>query len=182
MTVVNEQARVSLIPGSATTGCEMCTSETAVANTTMVVQHPHGGGVQLAACDWCVLSIRRLAAVTGGHAAFAVSSAAGIPPSGLPGVPRGPRAITLPVLVMELAEHVVDTTGVHYVVRVYGDQRADGRWEGWLAFVGVGVPVSIRTGIETTQKTSADLAYWASGLEATYLKGAFERAQRVSGT
>ena len=163
-------------------GCEMCTAETGVANTTVVVQHPHGGGVQLAACDWCAASMRRLAAVTGGHAAFVIGAAAGVPPSGLPGAPRGSRAVALPALILELVEHVVDAAGVHYVVCIFGDERADGIWEGWLAFVGIGAAAVLRTGIETTQSTRADLAYWASGLEPTYIRGAFQRARRLSGS
>jgi hypothetical protein len=180
MTVTDEQASVSLIPTASTTSCEMCTDETSAASTTVVVQHPHGGSVQLAACDWCVLSIRRLAALTGGHASFAAT--VGLPPSGLPGVPRGPRAVTEPELVLELLEHVQDTARTHYVVRIYGRERVDGVWEGWLVFVAVGAPVALRTGIETTQRSLADLAYWAGGLKSTYLKGAFKRAQRVLGT
>lgn len=182
MTVTDEQARVSLVPGPSTTGCEMCTDGAPVASTTVLVQHPRGGSVQLLACDWCVLSIRRLAAVTGGHASFAMVGTAGLPPSGLPGVPRGPRAATQPMLFLELAQHVQDAAGTHYVVRVYGQERVDGTWEGWLAFVAVGAPVVLRTGVETTQSTVADLARWARGLKATYLKGAFKRAQRVSAT
>jgi hypothetical protein len=36
--------------------------------------------------------------------------------------------------------------------------------------------VVVRTGRETTQPKHSDLAYWASGLSATYLEGALERA------
>ena len=69
--VMIDQAHVSLVigPTNALT-CELCTSQTNPLQDTVVVRHTRGGVVQLAACDWCVQAIRRLAAVTGGHAVF----------------------------------------------------------------------------------------------------------------
>jgi hypothetical protein len=73
--------------------------------------------------------------------------------------------------------------GTTYRVWVYGRERADGKWEGWLEFVAVGAPMVRRTGRETTQSSREDLTYWASGLEDAYLQGAFARAQSgTSGT
>jgi len=70
----------------------------------------------------------------------------------------------------------------HRLARVYGEQRLDGMWEGWLDFVGIGTTAVLRTPIETTQRAIGDLAFWARGLQATYLRGAFRRAEQVSGT
>jgi hypothetical protein len=63
---------------------------------------------------------------------------------------------------------------------VYGRQRLDGTWEGWLEFVAVGAAVSLRTEQETTQSSQQGVAYWASGLEPSYLEGAFARAHKDS--
>jgi hypothetical protein len=65
-----------------------------------------------------------------------------------------------------------------YVAQAWGEQRDDGLWEGWLAFVpDDGTPV-IASGRETTQPNLADLEYWATGLTPVYLEGALERAAR----
>ena len=65
-----------------------------------------------------------------------------------------------------------------YVVRIYGTQRADSTWEGWLEFYPTdpSKPV-LRTGQETSQPNRNALEYWALGLEPIYLKGALARAQ-----
>ncbi len=82
-------------------------------------------------------------------------------------------------MVLEFAERVRDPVdGATYVARVYGRARADGTWEGWIEFVAVGAAVALRTEQETTQSSREGVAYWASGLEPTYLEGAFARARR----
>ena len=180
MSIANEPARVSFALGATAPTCELCTAETA--NTalpaiTVVVHHPRGGIVQFAACDWCLQAIRRLAAAAGGQAVFVSSEAAGPPPSVLPGAPRSLRPAYPPVLILELTQEVQDTAGIPYVVRVYGRQRVDGTWEGWLEFVAVGAALVRRTPRETTQSNREDLAYWATGLEPAYLQGAFGRSR-----
>ena len=64
-----------------------------------------------------------------------------------------------------------------YIVRIYGEERPDGIWEGWLEFHPLenGKPV-LRTGQETTQPNRAAIEYWALGLEPVYLEGALARA------
>ena len=55
--------------------------------------------------------------------------------------------------------------------------RDDGTWEGWLAFVS---PThTLQTPRETTQSSQNDVLYWATGLQPTYLEGAFQRARRA---
>jgi hypothetical protein len=79
-------------------------------------------------------------------------------------------------LIYEFADPVRTSAGTLYVVRVYGRPRQDGIWEGWLAF---STPtVTLTTPRETTQSSADDLQYWATGLEPTYLEGAFQRAVR----
>jgi len=161
--------------------CELCTADANVPSVTVVVHHPRGGAVQLAACDWCVQALRRLAAATGGHAVFALAEG-GIPvPASRRGTPSGARPAGPPVLILEFAEHLRDTAdGTTYVARVFGQARADGTWEGWLEFVAVGAAVVLRTEQETTQSNREGVSYWASGLEPSYLEGAFARARKES--
>lgn len=178
--MMNDPARVSLVAvGSGAPACELCTAETNPPNATVVVRHPRGGVVQLAACDWCVQAMRRLAAATGGSAVFALAEG-GLPPqASRRTVPSGARPAGPPVLVHEFAEHVRDPAdGTSFVARVYGQTRLDGTWEGWIEFVAVGAAIVLRTDQETTQSNREGVAYWASGLETTYLEGAFARARR----
>ena len=176
---MGDQARVTL--AGKTTGalaCELCTAEANVPNATLVVHHPRGGIVQLAVCDWCVQALRRLAAATGGHAAFALAEG-GIPVASTRRSSRRARPVSSPVLLLEFAERVRNPVdGTSYVARVYGRARADGTWEGWIEFVAVGAAVVLRTDQETTQSNREAVAYWASGLEPAYLEGAFARARR----
>jgi hypothetical protein len=178
--MMNDQARVSLM--ALTTGaaaCELCTAEANGPSVTVVVHHPRGGAVHLAACDWCVQAMRRLAAATGGYAVFALAEV-GIPvPASRRAVPSGARPAGPPELIFEFAEHVRHIAdGSTYVARVYGQPRADGTWEGWLEFVAVGAAIVLRTEQETTQSNRQGISYWASGLEPSYLEGAFGRARK----
>ena len=80
-------------------------------------------------------------------------------------------------LIHEHSTRVTGEDGTTYVVRICGEERADGTWEGWLEFHPTeGKPV-LRTGQETSQPSRVAIAYWASGLEPIYLDGAFARAQ-----
>ena len=63
-----------------------------------------------------------------------------------------------------------------WVVEVWGQSLADGRWEGWLVFVPADGSPPLATPRETTQSNRTALEYWATGLAATYLEGAFARA------
>jgi len=178
MSQVSEPARITLIRGSGATGCELCTAQNVAPGTTVLISHPRGGVVQLGACDWCVQAIRRLSAVSGGQATFALSEAAGAPPSAIRTAPPAARPVTPPVLIKELLPELQDSAGISYVVRVLGRERIDGTWEGSLEFVAVGAAIVLRTGTETTQSNREDLAYWALGLNTAYLQGAFARAGR----
>jgi len=72
---------------------------------------------------------------------------------------------------------VEDGAGTRYEVLVYGAEREDGTWEGWLEFrPAAGVGPLLRTERETSQPNREALLYWASGLEPIYIEGAFARA------
>lgn len=68
--------------------------------------------------------------------------------------------------------------GRRYIARVCGAPADDGRWEGWLEFepLGDSAGAAVATSRESTQPNRTDLAYWATGLSATYLEGALARA------
>jgi hypothetical protein len=78
-------------------------------------------------------------------------------------------------LIQTYAETLRDAGGERYTARAFGEQRADGNWEGWLEFLSASGSVR-RTARETTQPNRGALEYWASGLEPIYLEGAFARA------
>ena len=81
-------------------------------------------------------------------------------------------------LIQECETKVQDAGGVTYRASVYGKERADGTWEGWIEFrPPAGEAPVLRTGQETSQPNRDALAYWASGLEPIYIDGAFSRAR-----
>lgn len=65
-----------------------------------------------------------------------------------------------------------------YIVRIFGEERSDGIWEGWLEFYPLekGKPL-LRAGRETTQPSRVAIEYWAFGLEPVYLEGALDADQ-----
>jgi hypothetical protein len=74
---------------------------------------------------------------------------------------------------------LADGEGVRYDrCLVYAEPDGSGTWAGWIEFRATGGQGTLRTGRETTQSTAADVAYWATGLQPTYLEGAFARALR----
>lgn len=78
-------------------------------------------------------------------------------------------------LIHQHSTRVVDLEGRQYVALIYGEERPDGTWEGWLEFrTGRNV---LRTGQETSQPNRTAVEYWATGLEPTYLDGALALAQ-----
>jgi hypothetical protein len=81
-------------------------------------------------------------------------------------------------LIHEHSRAVLDEDGRTYIVRVWGAERGDGTWEGWLEFDPAdGQTDPLRTGRETSQPNRTAVGYWATGLEPIYLEGAFARAR-----
>jgi hypothetical protein len=78
-------------------------------------------------------------------------------------------------LVHEFSEPFRGPEGTSWEVRVYGAERRNGTWIGWLEFSNVRAGTRT-TDRETTQSKLEDLRYWAHGLELVYLDGALSRA------
>lgn len=87
------------------------------------------------------------------------------------------RSLAAELIHEHSARYIDDEDGTIYSVRIYGEEREDGTWEGWLEFhpEEPGRP-ALRTGQETSQPNRDAVVYWASGLEPVYLEGAFSRA------
>ncbi len=66
-----------------------------------------------------------------------------------------------------------------YLARAIGRKAPDGMWEGWMEFVPTAKGADVIVGgVESRQPEREHLAYWASGLSAVFLEGAFDRARR----
>jgi hypothetical protein len=174
-----EVAAIVLAEQPATTGpCALCARDEAALRVAVMVQRGTGASAAFSACEYCERALRRLAAAVPGLVRF-VTGGAG---------PRVVPATALPMaddlfavsseLVLELSTPVQDASGRLYVARVYGAQREDGTWIGWLEFVAADRADVLYTNRETTQPNRAALLYWASGLQPSYLEGAFARALR----
>jgi hypothetical protein len=82
-----------------------------------------------------------------------------------------------PELIHTFLERYRDTDGTVYDVRVFGLERGDGTWIGWLEFADSAGRV-LQTDRETTQSSAEQVRYSADGLETAYLDGALDRAKR----
>jgi hypothetical protein len=155
--------------------CELCAVGPVALAEAVVIYRGDGAPITLAACERCARAARRMFALVGDDAST-ITADAGVMQAVVAQPVRARRRA--PELIMEFVEQVTTADGTRYVVRVYGQPRTDGTWVGWLEFVAVGAAIVLRTGTETTQSNRAALAYWAGGLEPTYLQGAFARARR----
>ena len=80
-------------------------------------------------------------------------------------------------LLQEYTALVTGADGTTYRVRSFGDESVDGTWIGWLEFEPEDPEaVTLMTDQETSQPNRTAVEYWATGLEAVYFEGAFERA------
>jgi hypothetical protein len=172
--------------------CELCLAGPEALRAAIMIRHARGGTISFAGCDRCAAAMRRIIAAAGGastngpahvslvsseEATLDLAAAEGdLPPDTLTPGDFAPDAVGAPVLVHDFLEPFVAKGGQPYVVRAYGQERADGTWIGWLTFVGADGQTIKRTPRETTQSSQDHLAYWASGLQQSYLEGAFQRA------
>jgi hypothetical protein len=86
----------------------------------------------------------------------------------------------MPELIHEHMTLVQDSRGINYKALVYGEERRDGTWVGWIEFHPLSRDAQARsTGAETSQPDKPALVYWATGLEPVYLEGALERARQT---
>lgn len=60
--------------------------------------------------------------------------------------------------------------GTQYVARVYGEQRRDRVWIGWIEFSPLNEERPVRTAAQTERINRNALASWAAGLEGQYLQ------------
>lgn len=68
-----------------------------------------------------------------------------------------------------------DDGQTYALVRVHADPMPGDKWEGWIEFL-TETGQRVVTDRETTQPSRDAVAYWATGLEPTYLEGALARA------
>ena len=81
-------------------------------------------------------------------------------------------------LLQEYTTEVVGPDNSTYTVRSYGEERSDGTWIGWLEFEPLDPEEpTLTTAQETSQPNRTAVEYWATGLEAVYFEGAFQRAR-----
>ena len=81
-------------------------------------------------------------------------------------------------LLQEYSTHVSGPDGTTYIVRSFGEERADGTWTGWLEFHPTDASkLVLRTDQETSQPNRVTVEYWATGLELIYFEGALARAR-----
>ena len=78
-------------------------------------------------------------------------------------------------VLVRFTELVQDDNGASYQAQASGVVGSDGRWDGWIEFIGENGR-ALRTPRETTQPNRDALLYWAQGLTAAYLEGALRRA------
>ena len=82
----------------------------------------------------------------------------------------------MPELLQEYTTVITALDGTTYNVRSYGEERDDGTWIGWLEFEPYDPEEpTLATDQETSQPNRTAVDYWATGLEAVYFEGAFER-------
>jgi hypothetical protein len=129
--------------------------------------------------------MRRLIAATGGATSNGPAHLTLVPDETVPeralAERPGPELVGQPELLHEFTEALIEASGEPWAVRAFGQSRADGTWLGWLAFVDLEGRTVRRTPRETTQSTREQVAYWASGLQGSYLEGAFQRATSAAG-
>jgi hypothetical protein len=161
--------------------CELCSAEPEAVRAAVLVRHARGGAIQFAACERCASAIRRVIAVAGGASSNGPAHVAVDPDVDIAyaSASRGSPSVDVvgePVVLHEYADVFQADGGQPYLVRIYGQGRADGTWIGWLVFVAADGSASRRTGQETSQSSRHHAAYWAMGLEPAYFPGAFARA------
>lgn len=179
MLVTSEPSNLSIAALAASIDtCELCATPAQTLRSAITVRHPRGGAMSFAACDRCATALRRVIAAAGGVSA---TGPATVVVTASPLVPTFPDAtadlVGVPTLVLEFAEAFIGPDGQRYLVRAWGQGRTDGTWVGWLAFVAAGRELVRVTPRETTQSSFEGVRYWASGLQPSYVEGAFQRTE-----
>lgn len=79
---------------------------------------------------------------------------------------------------LDFENTIEDEDGASWEAAVFGAEREDGHWIGWIRFNPRGGGEAVETDRETTQPNRDDLVYWSKGLTYFYLEGALARARR----
>jgi hypothetical protein len=180
MPVTSEPATISIATLAASVDtCELCATPAQTLRSAITVRHFRGGTTSFAACDRCTTALRRVIAAAGGISATGPAAVVVTTPPFVPVIsnPSPPELVGVPTLVLEFAEPFIGPDGQRYLVRVWGQGRTDGTWVGWLAFVAAGCELVRVTPRETSQSSLADVRYWASGLQPSFVEGAFQRTE-----
>ena len=90
---------------------------------------------------------------------------------------RGLRWGCMAEVLTAFDEQFETNDGFVYAAQACGAPNSDGLWEGWIEFIPLNGGPALRSPRETTQPNRADAQYWATGLSAIYLEGAFGRAR-----
>jgi hypothetical protein len=174
--MASDVTAISIVAQSSRVGsCALCARPETVVQKAVLLQQAGGASVHFDACDNCARALRRVAAASNGLARFVDGGQAAHAP--VPASAARPEPLRAELL-HEYHDPLQDADGVLYVPRVVGAERGDRTWIGWLEFVSLDGRTVLRTIRETTQPNRGAVAYWAAGLEATYLEGAFRRARR----
>jgi hypothetical protein len=176
----NTPAIVSIAPLVARLGvCALCSSGPGSLHNTVLIRHVNGATLDFVACDRCAAAMRRIIAAAGGATAAGPAQVVlegEVPPLVAPAENVSGDTVGEPAVIHEFLDPFVAEEGIAYLVRVWGQARADGTWIGWLTFESADDRQIQRTDRETTQSSREHLAYWATGLQLSYLEGAFKRA------
>ena len=159
--------------------CELCATGGETLRAALTIRHPRGAATSLAACDRCATALRRVVALAGATSAAGpayVSAAVLASADHHDPHDASPDLVGAPTLIHEFAEPFIGFDGVTYIVRAWGQARADGTWIAWLTFVGIDDAVVRKTPRETSQSNYDHLQYWANGLQPSYFEGAFSRS------
>ena len=156
--------------------CGLCLRPSGGLSAAVLVSHGMGTVARFDACEFCERALRRLIAVTPG-----LASGPGATLQTGQQVEAAPETLEVDGAVLNIhtfPHPIQDGYGAIYLPVVVGVQRTDGTWAGWIEFREVGGTRTLRTNRETTQPNQGALTYWASGLQPSYLEGAFRRAAR----
>ena len=168
---------VSVRPQPAAYGsCDLCARPPGELTAVVHVQQTGGAATFLRGCPHCARALRRLGAVSRGLIRLV---------DGDIGPQTASPELGLTDALLRAAEPIHDYAdpfvagGIAYHVRAMGAERHDGTWVGWLEFTDSATGSLRRTDRETTQPSRTAVVYWASGVQPSYLRGAFNRCREV---
>jgi hypothetical protein len=158
--------------------CGLCARPSTPLPGEVTVLRDSGVVARFDVCEYCQRAVRRLAATVSGQARLSTGVSRLETRYASAAVEVVDETAGPAIRIQEWAHPLHDGDGTFYVPFAAGVQRRDGTWAGWLEFRELGGTRVLLTNRETTQPNQGALTYWASGLQRSYLEGAFRRAQR----